>query len=103
MNDLRIGQGETIRQTVTVEEEGAATATFIATDGNTNIIEEEATFDGMTADISTTDTIVPIGSYDYYIKIEWDDGSVDYVPNFADCEDECELPQLIVCEVPGVS
>lgn len=109
MNDITIGQGETIRQTVTVHDQGAVTATFIATDGTTNVVEEAVAFgafteeDGATADISTTDTIIPVGSYDYYIKIDWDDSSVDYLPDFSDCDGECDLPQLIICEVPGVS
>lgn len=103
MNDITIGQGETIRQTVTVEDEGAVTATFVATDGTTNVIEEAVAFTGLTADISTTDTVIPVGSYDYYIKIEWDDATVDYLPDFSDCDGDCDLPQLIICEVPGVS
>lgn len=103
MKDIKIGQGETIRQTVTVEEDGAVTATFIATDGDVNVVEIPVAFVGLTADISTNETVIPPGSYDFYIKIDWDDDSVDYLPDFSDCEDECELPQLIICEVPGVS
>lgn len=109
MNDLTIGQGETIRQTVTVEEDGATSATLVVTDGTTDLITEVANFgayteaDGATADISTTDTVIPVGTYDMYIKIIWDDSTIDYIPDFSDCEDECTLPKLIVCEVPGVS
>lgn len=103
MKDIKIGQGETIRQTITVEEDGAVTATFIATDGDTNVVEVEEAFVNKVADISTNNTVIPPGGYDYYIKIDWDDDSVDYLPDFSDCEDECELPQLIICEVPGVS
>lgn len=104
MNDLKIHQGETIRDTITVEEEGAATAEFIATDGTNNVIETLVNFDGLTADVSTNDTIIPVGSYDYYYRITWDDGSIDILPNAKDCEEEeCTFPQLIICEVPGVS
>ena len=103
MNDMTIGQGETIRDTVTVEEDGAVSVTFVATDGNTNIIEEVFNFTDMVANVVVTDTIVPFGTYQYYYKILWDDDSVDYVPDFSQCEDECELPELTICEVPGVS
>lgn len=103
MRDMQIGQGETIRDTITVEEEGAVTATFVATDGTTNVIEEAVAFNGMTADVVVTDTAINPGSYDYYYKIEWDDDSVDYIPDFSQCEGECVLPKLIICEVPGVS
>jgi hypothetical protein len=103
MRDITIGQGETIRQTITVEDDGADTATFIATDGVSNLIEFEVAFVEKVANISTTDTIIPVGTYDYYIRIDWSDGTVDYLPDFSDCEGECTLPSLIVCEIPGVS
>lgn len=103
MKDIRIGQGETIRDTITVEEEGAVSVTFIATDGTSNIIEEVFNFTGLTAEATILDTIVPVGTYDYYYKIIWDDASVDYIPDFSNCDDDCTLPQLIVCEIPGVS
>lgn len=103
MRDFTIGQGETIRDTVTVEEEGAVSATFIATDGTTNIIELEVPFVDLEAVVTITDTVVPPGTYDYYYKIVWDDDSVDYLPDFSNCEGDCEFPKLIICEVPGVS
>lgn len=103
MQDITIGQGETIRLSVTVEEDGAATAEFIAHNGSVNVLEYSANFDGLSADLSSTDTVIPIGSYDYYIKITWDDGTVDYLPDFSNCEGDCVFPQLIVCEIPEVS
>lgn len=104
MKDIIIRQGETIRQTITVDEEGAVSATFVATDGVTNVIEELATFSGLTADISVTDTVIPADSYDYYVSILWDDGSIDYLPDNSSCDEEvCEFPQLTICAVPGVS
>lgn len=103
MKDITLGQGQTIRDTITVDEEGAVSATFVATDGDTNLIEEVFSFDGLVATVTVTDTIHPPGSYDYYYKILWDDDTVDYIPNLRDCEDECEFPQLIICEIPEVS
>lgn len=103
MKDMQIGQGETIRDTITVKEEGAVNATFIATDGTTNVIEEVVAFDGLTAEVVVLDTAITPGTYDYYYKIDWDDDSVDYIPDFSQCNGECVLPQLIICEIPGVS
>ncbi len=103
MKDLQIGQGETIRDTITVEEEGATSATFVATDGETNIIELLVPFDGLTAEMVIIDTAKPPGTYSYYYQILWDDGSTDYIPDFSQCNGECELPQLTICEIPGVS
>lgn len=103
MRDMTYQQGETIRLTVTVEETGADTAELVATDGTTDVITSTASFDGLTADISTTDTSINPGSYDYYIRITWDDDTVDILPNTEHCDGECVYPQLIICEVPGVS
>lgn len=103
MTDYRIQQGETLRLTVTVAEEGANTAELVATDGTSNVLTSLVNFDGLTADLSTTETVIPPGTYDYYVRITWDDDTVDILPDASDCEDECEFPKLIVCEVPGVS
>jgi hypothetical protein len=104
VKDITIRQGETLRQTVTVDEEGAVSATFVATDGVTNVIEETANFSGLTADITVLNTIVPTGTYEYYVSILWDDDTVDYLPDSSACsDDECELPELTICAVPGVS
>lgn len=103
MRDMTYQQGETIRLTVTVEEEGAATAEFVANDGTTDVITSIANFDGLTADISTSDTEVNPGSYNYYVRITWDDDTVDILPDTSNCDGECVFPQLIICEIPGVS
>lgn len=103
MDDMTIGQGETIRQTITVEETGAVSAQFVAVDGANSITSDVVSFDGLTADVTVTDTNKPVGSYDYYYKIIWDDDSVDYLPDFSECDGDCEYPQLVVCEVPEVS
>lgn len=103
MKDIQLQQGETLRLTVTVEDEGAATAEFVATDGVTDVLTSTVAFTGLTADVSTNDTAINPGSYDYYVRITWDDGSIDILPNAADCYGECDFPQLVICELPGVS
>lgn len=99
MNDYTIQQGETLRLTVTVTEEGAATAELVASDG-TNSIIKTANFSGMVADLTTTDTDVPAGEYPYYIRITWDDGTVDVLGDKGGCESgDCEQPVITVCEI----
>lgn len=101
MRDYIIQQGETLRLTVTVEEEGAVTAELVATDG-TITISKTASFDGMVADLTTTDTDVPAGEYPYFIRITWDDGTVDVLGSKGDCDsDDCEQPIIKVCEIAG--
>lgn len=106
MDDYSIIQGETLRLTVTVTETGAETAELFAYDELGNTIEKTATFDGMVADLSTNDTDVPDGDYEYYIRVNWDDGSNDIIVKKDDCDgEECELPVITVCpiEQPGSS
>ena len=103
MKDIKLQQGETLRLTVTVEDEGAATAEFVATDGTTNVLTSMVSFTGLTADVSTDDTAINPGSYDYYVRIIWDDGTTDILPNASNCDGECDFPQLVICELPGVS
>lgn len=103
MRDITIGQGATIRESVTFTEDGADTVWFIATNGTTNIIEEDFPVVDNVADIVVTDTLKPAGDYDYYYKIVYDDNSIDYIPNLEDCDGDCEFPELTICEVPGVS
>ncbi len=105
MQDITIGQGETIRQSITVEETGAVSAQFIATNGTANVITGPVqAFSGLTASLTILNTAITPGSYNYYYKIIWSDGSKDYIPNFSNCDDgDCEFPQLIICGVPGVS
>ena len=103
MKDINLQQGETLRFTVTVEEEGAATAEFVATDGTINVLTSTAAFSGLTADLSINDTAINPGSYDYYVRITWDDGTTDILPDASNCDGDCEFPQLVICELPGVS
>ena len=106
MQDYSIIQGETLRLTVTVTEEGATTAYLFAYDDLGNVIESTATFDGLVADLSTSDTDVPDGEYEYYVRVFWDDGSNDVLTKRADCDgEECEMPIITVCplEQPGSS
>lgn len=103
MRDFTIQQGETLRLLVTVDEEGADSAELVVTDGTTDLITNTVSFVGLEADLTTNDTIIPVGSYDYYIRVTWDDGTSDIIPDVTDCDGDCEFPQLIICEVPGVS
>lgn len=100
MEDYTIQQGETLRLTVTVDEEGAETAELVATSEDSTITST-ATFDDMVADLTTnTPDDQATGDYEYYVRITWDDGSVDILTKREDCEDEeCELPVITVCAI----
>jgi len=100
MQDYSIQQGETIRLKVTVSEEGAETAELFAING-AEVIQTVVSFVGLEADLSTNtpDDQLP-GEYPYYVRITWDDGSVDILTKKENCSGEdCELPVITVCEL----
>lgn len=103
MKDYTIDQGETLRLTVTVQEEGAVSAELVAI-FETDSIVSNANFDGLVADLTTNvpDDQTP-GEYPYYIRITWDDGSVDILTKKSDCSDgNCPKPIITVCELDQV-
>lgn len=103
MKDYTIQQGETLRLTVTVKEEGARTAELVAIK-DSDVINTLVNFDGMVADLTTNtpDNQAP-GKYPYYIRITWDDGSVDILTAKGDCYGEdCPMPTITVCEIAQV-
>lgn len=88
---------------VTVGEAGASTAELVAVKG-ADSITKLANFDGLTADL-TVNTAVnqAVGNYEYYIRIVWDDGSVDIITKSEDCsDDDCPMPVISVCAIPQV-
>jgi hypothetical protein len=101
MEDFTIQQGETLRLTVTVTEDGADTAELYAENSSGDSIQTLVSFDGLVADLTTnTDPNQPAGVYNYFIRIVWDDGSVDILTKNDNCEDEeCEMPTITVCEI----
>lgn len=101
MKDYSIQQGETLRLTVTVKEEGAVTAELVAVKG-ADSITKTANFIDMVADLTTnTDDSQATGVYPYYVRITWDDGSVDILTTNEGCTEEvCPMPTITVCETP---
>src|SRR5690606_2946766 len=104
MKDYTVQQGETLRLTVTVEEEGANTAELVAVKDQDSITKT-ASFDGMVADLTTNiPDSQPAGEYPYYIRITWDDGTVDVLTKSDNCLDgNCPMPKITVCEIEHVS
>lgn len=104
MKDYSIQQGETLRLTATVTEQGALTAELVAINGDNSIVKLSQ-FDGLTADLTTnTPSDQAPGDYPYYMKITWEDGSVDILTTNEDCsEGVCPMPIITVCPISQVS
>ena len=104
MDDESIRQGETLRLSVTVEEAGAVSAELFAYN-DTDDFGSDAEFEGLVAVLTTTiPEDQPTGDYEYYIRVFYDDGTSDVLPDSSNCDDgTCDLPIITVCELnqPG--
>lgn len=106
-------QGETFRIGVTVrldaDDGGLVDADLVVYDEDKHIVitksgsfvESPTVPMEFEADLSTSDTDITPGTYEYFIRINWDDGSNDIVPD-TECVESgsCEYSELIICEKP---
>lgn len=107
---LSVRQGETLPLTVDIDDIAAVSVSIIVKEDPTDAsstIYESAAFSNQIADltIESSQTGVPVGEYIYQITVIYSDGSVEKYPDTTNCDDDCQLPQFIVCEAldPGVS
>lgn len=102
-DEIKIRRGETFETSVQIEDSHALTAQFIVSKvGEPAVIDVTADFeviDGVyTALISTPDTDIEEGTYKWMLTIEYDDGVIEKMPTPDCCDDECDLPDFIICE-----
>lgn len=104
MDNLQIRQGDTLTLTIESDDTTADTVRIVVKKPNvTAVIDEIASFslvDGKTiAIIETSDTNIPIDTYNYMLTITYTDGTIKKLPDASNCTDgDCELPELTVCE-----
>jgi len=103
MEDYSVYQQETLRLGVEVDETGADTAELVAISENSSFTSS-ASFDGLTAELSTNIAADQApGDYEYYIIITYDDNTTDILAKPNGCDgDECEKPVITVCELDTV-
>lgn len=101
--NITIRQGETLQVGFSADDLSAQTVRLVAVDeGGQVVVDELASFstvDGKrVASISTENTLLAVGEYEYMITIEYQDGTLEKLPDADLCEGDCELPKLIVCK-----
>lgn len=109
--DISIRQGETLILNVTIDDLTADTVQLLVSNSNDEVVIDEtdsfATEDGeRVAQLLSNDTDLPLGDYTYMLKITYSDGTIEIMPEAYECEDDCELPTLTICEAiesPAVS
>ena len=100
--DISIRQGETLQIPITADDTSAVSVRFQAAQDGVVYIDEEENFtivDGKAvATISTQNTTLPVGEYEYMLTITYSDGVIDKLPDPQNCDGDCSLPALNICE-----
>lgn len=99
MDDLKIRAGARLSFTVERADDEAVSATFLAVMDDVVITDTvDYDEDGKAAfqfDSPNTDVV---GVYDYQVNENFESGSPDIYPSADDCDGDCDLPTLEICE-----
>lgn len=98
MEDLIIRRGETLELTIKADDDSAVSVNLRAAQNGNIVIDETESFANGAATIRTSDTMLPLGDYEYTLKVVYSDGFIEILPDADDCGDECDLPVIKVCE-----
>ena len=99
MEDITIRQGSRLTFTVQRADENAVSATFRFSNGDVTV-EDTVAYDSEGSayfEFGTPDTDI-VGEYEYQVNENFSSGSPDIYPNMDDCDGDCELPKLTICE-----
>lgn len=99
--DLQIRAGARLTFTVQRASDDAVSATFIAVlDTPETIITDTVAYDseGLAVfEFDSPDTDI-VGTYEYQVNENFEEGSPDIYPSLDGCDGDCDLPNLIICE-----
>lgn len=95
MKNFRIYWGETLNAIVTIDDPDAVSATLtistipqiVKTD---NFVNGEAD-----VSVSAIETQLPLGKYEYQLKVVYGNGIIDKMPDISNCLD-CSLPTVTI-------
>lgn len=99
MDSMKIRAGARLSFSVARADDTAISATFIAQLDDTTITDTiEYDENGVAAfQFDSPDTDI-VGVYEYQINENFETGSPDIYPSFDDCDGDCDLPELEICE-----
>jgi hypothetical protein len=103
MNNMKIRSGARLNFTVERASDDAVSATFTAEHEDGAIITATVTYTAGVADFQfdSPDTDL-IGTYEYQIAENFEEGSPDIYPSAEGCDEgDCEFPTLEICESLG--
>lgn len=98
MDTISIRYGETVTMPFDSNGDYATADIFIGRPGETFVLTKHITLtEGKGVfTLTSSDTQIPLGVYNYQINVENNDGAVEKYPS-PNC-DGCDLPKFIVCE-----
>lgn len=97
--DITLRQGETLQIPIEADDTSAVSVQFQVAKDGTVYIDETVDFTDGKATVSTNDTMLALGEYEYMLTVTYSDGVIDILPDPEDCDTgDCELPKLIVCQ-----
>ena len=104
--NMTVWEGSQVPLTVEQGDPTSVSASIVMIEQTTEqtytVTGEYEDIDGvMTADVSLTDTETVVGVYDYYITENFTDEDPLVYPDPDNCDGDCELPTITVCELPG--
>ena len=98
VSNMQIRQGARLNFTIYQADESSVSATFIAVSGNVTITDTVPYVNGEAHfQFDSPDTDV-VGTYEYQINENFATGSPDIYPNTDNCDGDCDLPTLEICE-----
>lgn len=99
MQDITIRQGGKLSFEVQRADEQAISATFMFGD-NELLVSDTVAYDSdgiAFFEFGSPDTD-DVGEYSYQVNENFETGSPDIYPNIDDCDGDCDLPKVIICE-----
>lgn len=102
MDKLTVRKGATLPLVLTMDDEDAVTAKLIVKEAVADVtpaITVEANFVDGEADLTipatgANSTDIDVGTYLYQITVTFEDGSIEKYPEFEDCDDDDDFPNL---------
>lgn len=100
-DDIVSRYGAALNLVVDQGDETSVSATIVLKELETDvIIEKTGDFVDGVADLSfdSESDVIPMGVYSYYVRENFVDALPNIYPNVDNCDGDCELPTLTICE-----
>lgn len=102
MDNMTVRQNGKLTFTVNRADDDAVSATFIMQLDDL-IVTETVAYDSDGLALFDIDDTSVVGVYQYQINENFESGNPDIYPNLDDCDGDCDLPEVEICESLPIS